>query len=164
MFALMAGSTTALLPEVDAAKAVSAIMSHRVTKLLLVPAVIRMLVEFLELRPVDTSSVTTLCFGASPMPEELIARIRALFPFVGLSACCRAASPSCRLDIVDPEGRSLAPFTRGEIVYCGPQLMTGYWNKPEATENPSAGLSGFGSTSTARDIAERLNPRTGQLR
>lgn len=160
VFALMAGSTTVLLPEVDAAKAVSAITSHRVTKLLLVPAVIRMLVELLELRSVDTSSVTTLCFGASPMPEELIARIRALFPFAGLIhvygltetsgmftylpasqiasgkrlLSCGIPFLSGRLDIVDPEGRSLAPFARGEIVYRGPQLMAGYWNKPEATE------------------------------
>ncbi len=35
--------------------------------------------------------------------------------------------------IVDDHGNALAPGQQGEIVIRGPQLMKGYWNKPEET-------------------------------
>jgi long-chain acyl-CoA synthetase len=35
--------------------------------------------------------------------------------------------------IVDDHGNALSPGQRGEIVIRGPQLMKGYWNKPEET-------------------------------
>ena len=37
--------------------------------------------------------------------------------------------------VIDPESlRPLGPNERGEIVSRGPQLLTGYWNNPEATQ------------------------------
>lgn len=36
--------------------------------------------------------------------------------------------------IVDSDGREVPPGTAGEIWMRGPQIMTGYWNKPEETE------------------------------
>jgi long-chain acyl-CoA synthetase len=35
--------------------------------------------------------------------------------------------------ILDPEGEPLPPGETGEICMCGPQIMSGYWNKPEET-------------------------------
>jgi long-chain acyl-CoA synthetase len=38
-----------------------------------------------------------------------------------------------RMEIVDDHGRTLGTGERGEIVISGPQLMKGYWNRPEET-------------------------------
>jgi long-chain acyl-CoA synthetase len=48
------------------------------------------------------------------------------FPSIGV------AIPGCEMAIHDPEGNTLPPSTRGEIVICGPTVMEGYFNRPEA--------------------------------
>jgi long-chain acyl-CoA synthetase len=37
--------------------------------------------------------------------------------------------------IVDDEGRPVAPGVQGEIVVAGPQVVAGYWNRPDETAN-----------------------------
>ncbi|MET4047020.1 MULTISPECIES: AMP-binding protein [unclassified Rhodococcus (in: high G+C Gram-positive bacteria)] len=41
--------------------------------------------------------------------------------------------------IVDDQGKDLAPGEIGELVIAGPQVVAGYWNKPEATEEALPG-------------------------
>ena len=41
--------------------------------------------------------------------------------------------------VVDPEMRDVPPGTPGEIVHRSPQLMLGYWGKPEETREAFAG-------------------------
>ena len=66
-----------------------------------------------ECSPVVTSS-----------PGDGLARIGS----VGLAAVGTA------LKVVDEEGRELDIGERGELCVKGPQVMKGYWNRPEATE------------------------------
>jgi long-chain acyl-CoA synthetase len=47
--------------------------------------------------------------------------------------------PGTMVTIVDDEGRDLPPGEVGEIAISGPQLVAGYWNKPEETEHAMAG-------------------------
>jgi fatty-acyl-CoA synthase len=44
-----------------------------------------------------------------------------------------------RTRVVDPEMNDVPPGTHGEIVHRSPQLLTGYWNKPEETAAAFAG-------------------------
>ncbi len=42
--------------------------------------------------------------------------------------------PSTELKLVDDDGREVAPGTPGEIAIRGPQVMAGYWQRPDETE------------------------------
>ncbi|MCS7081077.1 MAG: acyl--CoA ligase [Chloracidobacterium sp.] len=48
------------------------------------------------------------------------------FPSIG------TALPVCNVAIHDADGNALPPGVRGEIVICGPSVMTGYFKRPEA--------------------------------
>ncbi len=43
--------------------------------------------------------------------------------------------PSTEMRIVDENGEAVPPGTSGEIVARGPQIMKGYWQRPEANED-----------------------------
>ena len=77
------------------------------------------------------------CFGQSEIgplatvlrPEEHDAAAR-----LGRSRrCC-----SCETRVVDEQMHDVAPGELGEVVYRSPQLCTGYWGKPEETEEAFA--------------------------
>ena len=46
---------------------------------------------------------------------------------------CGPAIPVCELKVIDPEGRTLGVNEVGELCGRGPNVVKGYWNKPEAT-------------------------------
>jgi long-chain acyl-CoA synthetase len=41
--------------------------------------------------------------------------------------------PVCDVRVVDPEGREVAAGEVGELLIKGPNVIKGYWNRPEAT-------------------------------
>ncbi|WMT76339.1 AMP-binding protein [Bradyrhizobium sp. Ash2021] len=158
IYGLAAGAKIVVLPDIVAENVVDVIVNYKVTASLLVPAVIRMIVQVLEERPRDVSSFKTLVFGASPMPEELIARtqrvMRAdLYHVYGLSETsgivtwlepeqiragrrllsCGRAFPAGEIGIFDVSGQRLPSGHIGEVAYRGPQAMAGYWRLSEAT-------------------------------
>ncbi|MBA2673603.1 AMP-binding protein [Ramlibacter sp.] len=159
LFSLISGAHIFLHGEVQAAAIVDAMVQHRITKTLLVPAVIRMVTEEMERRCVHVESLGALCFGASAMPEELIARARAAFPrarmyhvygmtestgmFTALDPAeieagrrllsCGKAFDTGEIRVVDERGKAVAAGAVGHIVYRGPQCMLGYWGNTQAT-------------------------------
>lgn len=43
--------------------------------------------------------------------------------------------PSTEVKLIDDDGNEVGPNTPGELWAKGPQIMTGYWNRPEETDN-----------------------------
>ncbi|MEM6456295.1 MAG: AMP-binding protein [Acidobacteriota bacterium] len=135
----------------DAAKRL--IMEHRVTKLFTVPAAFHLLYDLCT--PEDLASIHYYFTAAAKMPLQLAQRWQAkfgrpIYEGYGLTETAPFASYNHRLrfvpgsigtpvdlvdmKIVDPEtGETCPPGTPGEIAIRGPNVMLGYWNRPDAT-------------------------------
>ena len=148
-----------ILPGFDAESAIGAIDDHGVTTVGLVPTMINALTAALDGRPL--CSLTSMLYGGSPMPEELIIRTRKLLPQVrlwqaygqteaspiltllapehhavseGRGKSAGQPVPGCEIAIHDPvTGAELPRGQSGEIWGRGDNVMTKYWNKPELT-------------------------------
>jgi long-chain acyl-CoA synthetase len=158
--AFIAGSRNVMLSRFDAGLVLATIARHRVTQTLLVPTMIGMVLDHPDFARTDTGSVTQIAYGAAPIAESLLDRAMAAFPqaaFTQLYGMTETAPTSCVLHsaafaqvrarvrsvgrpisgtdvtIVDARGNPLPPGEVGEIVVRGPGVMTGYWNRAEAT-------------------------------
>jgi len=136
------------------------ITEHRVSKIFLVPAALQFLVRHPRAATTDFSSITTMGYGASPMPlallQESMGVLRCQFAqFYGMtettgtivalppsdhetgdSPRLRAAGlplPWVELRIVDVNNNEVPCGTVGEVVTRSTGNMVGYWNRPEET-------------------------------
>ena len=151
---IVLGGTAVMMPRWDAAMAAGLIERHRVTVWTAPPAMVLDLFSYPETQQRDLSSLTLLSGGGAAMPEAVSAMLADRYGLsyneaYGLSetAAFLHANPLARgkrqclgmptqgVDsrIVDPATLQELPQGEvGELVTHGPQVMTGYWNKPEA--------------------------------
>ena len=159
----LAGESHVLVPGFDALHTLQIIERERVTETLLVPTMILALLEHPDRHKYDLGSLQRLTYGASPSAGDMVEQVLATFPDIelshsyGLTEACPVVSsnlpcnhtPEARLSglsrsvgrgglgvnvkIVDPHGQEVARGTVGEIIVRGPNVMQGYWNKPEET-------------------------------
>ncbi|OBA76854.1 long-chain fatty acid--CoA ligase [Mycolicibacterium elephantis] len=152
---LYVGCPTVVLRDVDPHAILAAITGHRVTNMLLVPAVIQRLLATPGVDSADLSSLRVIVYGASPVADDVVVkaleRFRCdLIQVYGMTETTgsvtqlnhRVAEPlrSCgkpypwvELRVVDPDGHDAAPGAVGEVWTRSAQNMLGYWNNPEAT-------------------------------
>ena len=159
----MAGESHVLLSNFDAAQVLQVIERERITETLLVPTMILALLAHPDFDRHDLSSLKRLTYGASPSAGEMVEQVLARLPDLelshsyGLTEACPVVSsnlpcnhtPQARksglsrsvgrgglgvnVKIVDPQGQEVARGMVGEIIVRGPNIMQGYWNKPEET-------------------------------
>jgi len=147
------GGVAAILPGFSPASYVEAIERWRPDALNLVPTMLQMLFQTPGIDRADLSSVTTIAYGAAPMPRPVLERALALWgpvfvQYYGqteapIAICCLGkadhveASPerllSCgrpsvetEVRLVDEEGKDATPGDPGEIVLRAPFVMKGY--------------------------------------
>jgi len=136
--------------------ALAAVEEHRVTSLFGVPAMFLFMSQMPEFDSTDMSSINITICGGAPVPEPLQKRYTGVgVPFqqgYGLTE----TSPSLtvltkdfgeqklgsagqpvffmEMKLINEKGATIdEPFTKGEICARGPNIMKGYWNRPEAT-------------------------------
>ena len=159
----LAGESHVLVSGFDALQTLQIIEQERVTETLLVPTMILALLAHPDFERYDLSSLKRLTYGASPSAGDMVEQVLARFPDIelshsyGLTEACPVVSsnlpcnhtPEARISglsrsvgrgglgvnvkIVDPQGHEVPRGTVGEIIVRGPNIMQGYWNKPEET-------------------------------
>ncbi len=73
------GGQHVLLPRFDAAEVLRLVEAHRVTRLLLVPTMVQMLLDHPDRARRDVSSVTQVTVGGAPPPPDMLAAVEAAF-------------------------------------------------------------------------------------
>jgi acyl-CoA synthetase (AMP-forming)/AMP-acid ligase II len=158
-FSALSGSKLVLLYRWDTAKALELIERERVSSMAAVPKTVRRLLESSELARRDVSSLAGLASGGAPVPPDLILRIDRQFSSAvapangyGLTETTSAVVINsgqeyvdhpdsvgrpvvgADLRVVDPaSGEDLPSGEVGELWVRGPNVVRGYWNKPEET-------------------------------
>lgn len=151
------GARTVVLRDVDPVAILDAIDVHRVTNMLVVPAVVRMLLDSPGIATADLSSLRIVVFGASPISDDVlrrgVERFGAVFAQVygmtettgsitqlAASELSRETMRSCgtpypwvTLRIVDADGLDARAGSVGEVWTRSAQNMVGYWHNPGAT-------------------------------
>lgn len=144
------------LPRFDVDTVLKLIRKHQPTAFPAVPTVYIALLNHPDLQPGDLDCIKTCGSGSAPLPVEVMQEFerKTGVPIVegyGLSETSPGthANPSARRKlgsigiplvntdskIVDMETgmRELPPGEPGELIIKGPQVMKGYWKKPEET-------------------------------
>jgi acyl-CoA synthetase (AMP-forming)/AMP-acid ligase II len=77
---VLRGTSHAFIKVFDPVEFMKAVEHHKVTSVTLVPTMINMVVSHPKIREFDLSSLTTILYGASPMPLPLLRRTMDLLP------------------------------------------------------------------------------------
>jgi acyl-CoA synthetase (AMP-forming)/AMP-acid ligase II len=149
---LSLGGTTVVLPEFQVRDFLRTVVDERITVLVSVPAVYGLALAQQDLGEFDLSAVTRVNYGGAPIAPALVERLQQRFPQAevgngfGLTETSSIATylphawaaehsdsvgfaapvVDLALDEVDDQGV-------GELLVRGPNVVDGYWNKPEAT-------------------------------
>ena len=154
---LVSGNKIVLMHRWDPDEALELIQSERITNFGGVPTMAWQVVEHPRRGEFDLGSVEAIGYGGAPAAPELVARLGTVFPSAkssngyGLTETSAittqnsaedyrerpdsvgVAVPVCDLRIVDAAGVDVEPGGIGELWIRGPNIVKGYWNKPEAT-------------------------------
>ncbi len=157
------GVANYFIPAFEPVAAMKALQEHKITCSTIVPVMMGMIVNHADVKNYDFSSLRTVVYGASPMPEAVIRSAMQLMSRAGFlqiygqteaspAITClepkyhclegsgagklRSAGqavPGVTLSIRDPDGKSVPTGTAGEIWIRGGNVMLGYNGLPEIT-------------------------------
>ncbi|MBU0926188.1 MAG: long-chain fatty acid--CoA ligase [Spirochaetes bacterium] len=157
---LVAGGRVILNRQFDPKLGIEVIQGERTTLVFGAATIFRMMLERPEFAGADFSSVRWMMAGAAPTPLNVMEAFWARkIPFVlgygmteagpnNLSAPAEDMSFELQrqkfasvgkpflftqMRIVDDDGRDVPRGENGELIWSGPQIFSGYWNKPAET-------------------------------
>ncbi len=150
------GGCIVMLPRFNAGQALAAITRTKATSLPGVPTMYQALLDHPKITKTDFSCLRVCISGGAPLPPELRTRFEQvtkarLVEGYGLSESSGVVSanpyfgegkagtigqpiPATRIRLVDKENPAhpVRPGEPGEMLIAGPQIMKGYWNRPDA--------------------------------
>jgi fatty-acyl-CoA synthase len=152
---IMKGGTVVLTGGFDPDVVLELIARHRVTVMFGVPSMFNAMAQVPAFASADLSSLRRLLCGGAPVPLSTIRTYLdrdilflqgygmtetspgALFLGAERAAdkagSAGVASFFTDVRVVRPDGSDVAPGEKGEVVVAGPNVMRGYWNRPDAT-------------------------------
>ncbi|TPX36518.1 hypothetical protein SmJEL517_g01187 [Synchytrium microbalum] len=153
------GGKLVLMYKWDIEKSLKLIQREKVNRAGGVPTMVHQILDHPDRDNYDLSSLQGLSYGGAPPGADLVARIKRKWPAVGASNgygltetsagisantgpdyvrkpdSCGPPSPVNFVRIVDvTTGKDLPSGEIGELWIRGPNVVKGYWNKPEATK------------------------------
>ena len=155
LFGVRIGAALVLMPRFDLEQVLAAVDRHRPTLFPGVPTMYVAINNAAAKGGHDLSSIKACLSGAAPLPLEVAERFERysggrLVEGYGLSECSPVALanpiygkrkagtigmplPDTRARVVDPAepDRAMPTGEAGELAINGPQVMLGYWNRPE---------------------------------
>lgn len=163
--ATMGLSTHVFIPGFTPQGTMEAVQNHKITTTLLVPTMVNMLVNDPTIANYDMTSLKDIIYGASPMPEAVIVKALEVLPDAGFTHAygqtecaplvtytgpefhvlegpnagrfksAGRAAYAVAVKILDDNDQEVPRGTVGEVCVRGDNVMLGYWNKPEQTED-----------------------------
>ncbi len=161
MVATYRGCPNVVMRDVDPNEILAAIEGHRITNVLLVPAVIQLLLGTPGVETTDFSSLRAIVYGASPISDDILIKglktfgcefiqvwgatetTGAITQLVGvdhdpdnrphLLRSCGKPHPWVEVRAVDADGNAVPPGTVGELWTRSGQNTPGYWKNTTAT-------------------------------
>jgi fatty-acyl-CoA synthase len=152
---LLQGGTVVLHEKFEPGAVLRAIEQERITMLSGVPTTYQLIEEHPDWASTDLSSLQHLTCGGSTMPKRMLEAYeeRGLhfscgYGMTETSPGATAMPPHMSIEkmgssglkqfftdvkVVDEQGRMLPPGDVGEILVSGPNVITEYWRRPEAT-------------------------------
>jgi len=152
------GTTMVVFPRFDPGEYLAAIGKYRPVALGGAPQLYIPLIHHPDFPSTDLSCVKIAASGAAPLPRSVMDTLLDAFSEglvqegYGLTECSMGATANppfrkalrpgsvglpitdTEMKVVDPAtGKDLPPGSEGEICIKGPQVMQGYWNRPDAT-------------------------------
>ncbi len=146
-----------MLPRFELRRTLKQLAKEKPTFFPGVPRLFIALNESPETAKYDLKGVKACISGAAPLPEAVARRFQeitggaALVEGYGLTECSPVThinpfeaphagtigipipDTDCKIVDLDDPDREVGPGERGELCIKGPQVMLGYWNRPEAT-------------------------------
>ncbi len=156
LFPLLNGCTIVPLPKFDPGQVAEAIAAHQVTVFMAVPSMYNVMLRLPDDVAPRLASLKVCVSGAAALPVEVMKRFEEKFgkpiyegdgptecgpvtcvnPIGGLRkpGSVGLCVPDVDMEIRDDDGRELPRGEIGEICVKGPNVMKGYWRRPEDTQ------------------------------
>lgn len=172
LFSALSGSRLICIPDPRAGKppftgVLEAVQKYRPTFITAVPTIFVAFTNHSLLNKFDISSILGCLSGGAPLPPEVCRQFEdktgsIIFEAYGLTETAPAACinpsfketrkigsigfplPGTDVKIVDLEKstQELPPGEDGELAICGPQVMKGYWKRPDANDEVFVTIDG----------------------
>ncbi len=160
---LLMGAEILMLPRFELDAAMKLISKKKATIMFGVPTMYTAILHHKDASKETLGSIRACVSGGAPLPVELKNKfenltgcklvegygltesspVAAINPFEGANkpASIGLPAPGTDIIIIDPEDHSkiLPQGEKGEICLRGPQIMKGYWRRPEATQDVMIG-------------------------